>query len=480
MHDNYFYFKVPFRTDFALIEGNILQHLNDYSKMWDHIKRSGQILMTENKPVNIDYLHNSSNGDEMQFESIDKDSSLVGLFSPMIINVIPGDWIEKHIERNARELYTSCFVSDGEKRIHYVPGSCKITIFKNTLSTIEFCFKLDVENKDLCVDCIKRLERWSNEFSTIMVAYAYSNILVPLINQIRKYDVKYGFFCKPGENIGFPDIYHDTSEKRIITRQVTCGVPLWVSRSLIIGQKDEAFDDLVRRWTISVESKEEIVRRFNETEQDEKNKVYLGWMHSMMLGNINDTVIRDSFFSQGLAQYYYAIFDSLNMNLSQVIGLSHRKKSIKNTRLYKEKLEEMIFVTDLIKVNFADVTQGLQRNRAYFFNILTERWTIDNIMENVRKKILLCKDNINRIYQKTLTKSQKLAALLLFFISGFAILEFLRGLSEFLYGPESIGLDVWGIYNIGQLVGPNSMLWIGMLLFATIFLFYSRLLRGGD
>ncbi len=480
MSGNYFYFKVPFRTDFSLVEGNILQHMNDYNNMWDKIKKSEQSLFANDQIIHVDYLHNVSHGDEMQFESIDKDSSLVGLFSPMIMNLIPGIWIEKLIERHAGELYTNCFVFEGERRIHYVPGSSKITIFKNTLSTIEFCFRLEVENKNLCSDCIKRLERWSNEFSTIMVKHVYKNIIMPLINQIRKYDTKFGFFCKPGQNIGFPDIYHESREKRIITRQVVCGVPLWVSRSLIIGERDEAFDDLVRRWTIAIESKEEIVRRFHETDQDEKNKVFLGWMHSMMLGDINDLVIRDSFFSQGLAQYYYAIFDSLNMNLSQVIGLSHKKKSIKDTRLYKEKLEEMIFVTDLIKVNFADITQGLQRNRAYFFNILTERWTIDNIMENVRKKIVLCKDNIQRIYQKTLTKSQKLAALLLFFISGFAILEFLRGLSEFLYGPESIGLDVWGIYNIGQLVGPNTMLWIGMLLFAAIFLFYSRLLRGGD
>lgn len=480
MADNYFYFKVPFRTDFALIEGNILQHMNDYNKMWAVIKGSDQDFLSEDRPIKVDFLHNVSNGEEMQFESIDKDSSLVGLFSPMILNVLPGKWIESVIERHAGDLYSSCFEFEGERRIHYVADSCKITIFKNTLSTIEFCFKLDVESKDLCGDCIKRLERWSNEFSTELVDYVYRTIVLPLVTHLRKFDSKHGFFCKPGENIGFPDIYHGAPEKRIISRKVSCGVPLWVSRSLIIGQRDDAFDDLVRRWTVAVESKEEIVQRFHQTDQDEKNKVYLGWMHSMMLGDINELVIRDSFFSQGLAQYYYAIFDSLNMNLSQVIGLSHKKKSLKDTRLYKEKLEEMIFITDLIKVNFADITQGLQRNRAYFFNVLTERWTIDNIMETVRKKILLCKDNINRIYQKTLTKSQKLAALLLFFISGFAILEFLRGLSEFLYGPESIGLDVWGIYNIGQLVGPNTMLWIGMLLFATIFLFYSRLLRGGD
>lgn len=480
MAGNYFYFKVPFRTDFALIEGNILQHMNDYNEMWERVRKSDQNLLTKDRSIKVDYLHNVANDGEMQFESIDKDSSLVGLFSPMILNVFPEKWIEATIERHTGELYSSCFVYEGERRIHYVPDSCKITIFKNTLSTIEFCFKLDVENKDICSDCIKRMEKWSNEFSKVMVAFAYQKIIQPLIAALRKFDSKHGFFCKPGENVGFPDIYHGTPEKRIITRKVACGIPLWVSRSLIIGTCDEAFDDLVKRWTIAIESKEAIVRRFHETDQDEKNKVYLGWMHSMMLGDIDDLVIRDSFFSQGLAQYYYAIFDSLNMNLSQVIGLSHKKKSLKDTRLYKEKLEEMIFVTDLIKVNYADITQGLQRNRAYFFNVLTERWTIDNIMETVRKKIVLCKDNINRIYQKTLTKSQKLAALLLFFISGFAILEFLRGLSEFLYGPESIGLDVWGLYNIGQLVGPNTMLWIGMLLFATIFLFYSRLLRGGD
>lgn len=216
MAGNYFYFKVPFRTDFALIEGNILQHMNDYNKMWERIKKSDQELLTKNRPIRVDFLHNVSNENEMQFESIDKDSSLVGLFSPMILNLLPGEWIETIIERHAGDLYSSCFEFEGERRVHYVPGSCKITIYKNTLSTIEFCFKLDVESKDLCTDCIKRLERWSNELSKELVDYAYQKIVLPLVAHLKKFDSKHGFFCKSGENIGFPDIYHGTPENEFV------------------------------------------------------------------------------------------------------------------------------------------------------------------------------------------------------------------------------------------------------------------------
>lgn len=481
MHGNYFYFKVPFRSDFSLKEGNILQNQAAYSFLWKRIKQSVVSYLPEDKNARVEYFHDACEENDLQFESIDKDSSLIGLFSPIVLNIISGDWIEPIIDKNTADLYDVCFGTGNEQKIHYVKNSCKISLYKNTLSTVEFCFRIEMQSQDICSSCIKKLEKWSNDFSKLMVEYCYQNLLLPLIEKLRRFDDKYSFFCSSGKNLGFPDIYDKTEKNdRIIKRKIQCGVPLWVSRSLVIGKKDEGFETLVNRWVIATDSIDDIIQRFNEVGHDEKNKVYLGWMHSIMLGDIDDVVIRDSFFAQGLAQYYYSIFESLNQNLSQIIGLSYQKKSVKQTREYKAMLEEMIFVTDLIKINFSDITQGLQRNRAYFFNVLMERWTIDNIMENVKKKIVLCKDNINRIYQRTLTRSQKVAALLLFFISGFAILEFLRGLTEFLYGPESIVLDVWGIYNIGQLVGPNTMLWIGLLLFGIIFMLYSRLLLGRD
>lgn len=480
MANNYLYFKVPFRSDFSLHEGNILENQTAYGDLWERIKRSDINHLPDGKDISIEYLHDAFEEDELQFESVNKDSSLIDAFSPFVLHIRPSAWFEKIIEQKSLAFYHSCFSNDQKNNVSYLGNSCRITLYKNTLSTMEFVFKLDIENKDICQDCINKIETWSNDFSSFIVDYAYQHILLPLINRLRSFDNKYSFFCASGEHVGFPDVYDGLSKNRMIKRSVRCAVPLWVSRSLVIGKRDIGFDDLLKRWVIATQSKDDIVNQFKNEEGDEKNHIYMGWMHSLMLGDINDKVIRDSFFALGLAQYYYSIFDSLNQNLSQIIGISHKKRSMKKTRQYKALLEDMIFITDLIKINFSDITQGLQRNRAYFFNVLVEQWTIDNIMENVQKKISLCKDNINKIYQQAFNKSQKVAELLLFFISGFAILEFLKGFSEFFYGPESISQDVWGLYSIGRLVEPNSMMWIGLLLFALVFFIYIKLLKGQD
>lgn len=480
MAKNYFYFKVPFRSDFSLREGNILENQSAYGELWNRIKRSDINHLPDGKTVRANYLHHCFEEDELQFESVDKDSSMIDAFSPIVLHITPQEWFEEIIDRKSAAFFCNCFGEEDCKKMQYLSNSCRITLYKNTLSTIEFTFSLNMENKEICRDCIKKLEQWSNDFSAYMVDYAYKNILLPFINKLRSFDNKYSFFCASGKHIGFPDVYDDSSPKRMIKRSVRCGIPLWVSRSLVVEQRGEGFEELLNRWVIAAESKEEIAQQFSKQKDDEKNRIYLGWMHSLMLGNINDKVIKDAFYALGLAQYYYAIFDSLNQNLSQIIGISHKKRSVKQTRQYKKMLEEMIFVTDLIKINFSDITQGLQRNRAFFFGVLVRQWTIDNIMENVQKKITLCKDNISKIYQQAFNRSQKVAELLLFFISGFAILEFLKGLSEFFHKPESISQDVWGLYSIGKVVEPNTMMWIGLLLFAIVFVIYFRLLKDKD
>lgn len=480
MAKNYFYFKVPFRSDFSLNEGVILEKQSKYSEFWQQIKASGINQLAEGKEIQVQYMHSSLNENDLQFESVDKDSSLLSGFSPMVLQIKPLDWFEAEIRKESGRHYEAVFGTQQPQRLDYVDASCRISLYKNTMSTIEFIFSLDMKNGDIDRTSIGQLEQWSNDFSAYFAAYAYSEIMLPFLDELRKRGKEYGFFHPAGKNEGFPDICSPDKKDSLIKASIKCGLPLWVSRSLIIGERDKDFEELVNRWLITTGSKEEITERFNSEDNDEKNRVYLGWMHSMMTGNINDKVIKDAFFALGLAQYYYTIFDSLNQNLSQIIGISREKRSMKETREYKKRLEEMVFTTDLIKINFADITQGLQRNRAYFFNILVEQWTIDNIMENVRKKIVLCKDNIQKIYQVAFNRSQKMAEWLLFFISGIAILEFLKELSAFFYGPESLSHDIWGLYNIAQLVGPNSMMWIGIIFFLLISIIYIRLLKNKD
>lgn len=477
---NYLYFKIPFRTDFSLNEGNVLENHREYSDIWSKLKLSGLDKSVDGRELEFEYLHEVDEGKDMHFESFDQDSTLIDAFTPFILKIKPLDRIDEKVNSFAFGTSRHFFTDAELEKISYVDNSLKIFLSKNTMSIIDMAFALDLKSSEIDENLIKKLEDWSNHLAKKMVDYCYHEVLLPVIRKIQGFDSKNDHFCESGNHIGFPDIQNEVEKNNPFKLSVKCGVPLWVSRVLIAEERDEGFDQLVNRWVIATKNKEEIFKQFRNQEGDEKNYIYLGWMHSIFIGKIDDKLTEDALYSLGLAQYYYTVFDSLNHSLSQIIGISHKKRSVKQTRKYKALLEEMIFVTDLMEIDFSDVTQGLQRNRAYFFNTLVRQWTINNIMDNVRKKIRLCKDNMNKIYQNAFKKSQKVAELLLFFISGFAILEFLSGVSEFLYTPDSISDEVWGLYTIFQYAEPNTVMWIGMLMLSVSFLIYFVLLKGKE
>lgn len=473
---NYFYFKIPFRTDFSLNEGNILENHSEYAVIWSKLKQSG-IDSLNGRGLEIEYLHEMDEEKNMHFESFDKDSTFVDAFSPFILKIKPQNWINEIIGSLSLETSRDFFSDKEVEMISYVEDSIQITLSKNTMSFIDIAFALRFTNSEIDETRINKFEEWSNLLANHIVNYCYHEILIPVIKTIQKFDSKNDHFCESGNHMGFPDIQKSIKNNNPFKLSVKCGIPLWVSRVLIVEEIDEGFDQLINRWIIATKNKEEIFEQLRNQDGDEKNFIYLGWMHSIFIGRIDDRLIGDAFYSLGLAQYFYTVFDSLNQSLSQIIGISHKRRSVKRTRHYKALLEDMIFVTDLMEINFSDISQGLQRNRAYFFNTLVRQWTINNIMNNVRKKIRLCKDNMNKIYQNTFKKSQKVAELLLFFISGFAILEFLSGVSEFLYTPDSISDEVWGLYTIFQYTEPNTVMWIGMLMLSVSFLIYFVLLK---
>ncbi|MCF8227369.1 MAG: hypothetical protein K9G58_11090 [Bacteroidales bacterium] len=468
MPDNYFYFKIPFRTSFSLNEGNILQQHAEYQELLKRINKKEIRKYTGDKDIPYSFSHLKFKSEKLQFESVHADSSMNDAFSPCFLEIKAPTWFEDQII----EIFEKRFSKDELQNLSFLRKSCKIELFRNTFATMECIFQIDKENHEISLEMIKKLEDFSNEYSGIIIKELHESIIEPLYKLFRSTEKHDRFFCIRGNHTGFPDIPAMGKNERIITRTVKTNEPLWVSRALIIGKYDDGFEDLFSHWIVAMESKEGILGKIKNNQGDEKNHVYLGWMHSIMLGELHEQVIQDAFFSLGLAQYYYTIFDSLNQNLSQIIGISNNRDFQKRSKPYKKLLEDMIYVTDQITVNYADILQGLQPNRTFFFEKLVEQWTIDNIMENVRKKINICKDNMKKIYQKRFNKSQRAAEILLFFISGFAILDFLSGLSEFIFKPESISRDVWGIYNLVKWAEPNTMMWFGLVIFLLVLSIY--------
>ncbi len=474
--ENHLFFKAPFRTHFSLQEGNVLASGKDYLKFWQKAIKADLGNLNSKQNYSVEYLHNIDVENAIQFESVAENSNVLNVFTPQVIKIIPGKWVNEIIDKYVAEETDKFFSSGYKETLTYVPESCTITLFKNTVGSIEIVFRTPLKNAEISQAFIEMFESWTNEIMRKLIRYFYDNFIFLFIKKLNKLDVDFHFISPVYKHYGFPDI-HSGKSKVLIKRSTQCALPLWVSRVLVVQEMDEGFDELVKRWIITTKNKDEIISELRKKSHDEKSLIYLGWMHSLFVTSLDSAVFEDASQALELIQYYYAVLDNINMNLSRIIGISHKKKDWKETRFYKSFLEEMIFVSDLNEIEFTDVSQSLQRNRAYFFNDLIYKWTVNSLFENVARKIKLCKENINKIYQKAFNRSQRVAELLLFFISGFAILEFLKGLSEYFWTPENMEDDVWGLYSLGRSFDPNTMLWFGISIFLLLFILYTTIIN---
>ncbi len=473
---NHFFFKAPFRTHFSLQEGNVLAAGSEYRKFWQKVEDADLGKLNSDRKYKIEYIHNVNVDNSLQFESVAEDSNVSDIFSPQIMQITADDWFTEKINDIISQMW-NFFPAEFKDKIKYVPSSFNITLFKNTIGNLDLLFELNLSNNEINIEFINSLEDWTNELARKIIKYIYDDFIFPLIKNINKISENHNFTSPVYKHYGFPDIVKENEKQLLFKRKAKCAIPLWVSRVLLIDKIDNGFESLVKRWIISTKSKDDIIENFKLSKYDEKNSVYLGWMHSLFTTNASSNVFEDAKQALSLVQYYYAVLDSINMNLSQIIGISHKKKSINETQKYKKLLEEMVFISNLNEIEFSDVTQSMQRNRAYFLKDLIDKWTLDSLFENVDKKINLCKENINKIYQKAFNKSQRVAELLLFFISGFAILEFLKGLSEFFWSPDKLDSNIWGLYSLGKIFNPNIMLWIGIIVFLVLFIIYTKIIN---
>lgn len=473
---NYLYFKAPFRTHFSLQIGNVLSAGKKYHQFWGKVKNGNFGKTLSNNPYKIEYIDHIEDDNSLQFESVSSDANALDVVSPQVMEITPDNWITEKIIALAVE-HNNLLPDSMKNKLSYEPGSCVVTIFKNTIANMDMLFKINLTNKEISDDLIDAMEKWTNQIAKSIIAFLYDDFISPLIKNIHQLSAKEQFISPINNHYGFPDI-NNKAQNQLLSNKAKYAVPLWVSRMLVIDNIDEHFDDLIRRWIITTYSKDEVIENLKHGNTDEKNSIYIGWMHSVyvMRKDEND-VWDDARQAISLIQYYYAVLDSISANLSQIIGVSHKKKTVKQMQIYKSLLEEMVFITNLNKTEFADVKQSLQRNKAFFFNDLMNKWTVNNLFDNVDKKIELCKENIDKIYQKAFNRSQKVAELLLFFISGFAILEFLKGISEFFWSPENYKDKAWGLYALGRTFDPNTMLWFGISVFLVLFIVYTTIIK---
>lgn len=462
-----YHINIAFRTDFSIREENIIKRKNEFfEKIGSY---SGIHTFAEKYDVEISPKKPSKS--TISYESARVDSHLVEKSTPILFTILPGNSTKATI----KEIFADSIRGHkilNEKFVEWMDKYCVLSLFNNTFATLSFDFKVETQKSEFH-GLLDELEIWANSFAKTITNELYTKVLLPFFEELRKED-QFNFFTGSGHHPGFPDVISKDSELKL-TGRVICGKPRSVSRVIISNGDSNSIRKIGDHWIISSGLKDELMENFSST--DEKKRVYLGWMNSLIINDREAKIVEDALFSLNLMLFYYYIFESLNLSLTDVISLSHKKRSVKETRRFKQMLENIIFTADNVKVNFNDVSQGLQRNRAYFFNELSERWTLDLVLENIQNKIRICKDNIQKIYQQAFNRSQKFAELLLFFLSSVALLEFFKGIAEFTHKADTLDDKVWGVYSVAKQLDPNSMLWLGFSTIVFLFLIYSRILK---
>lgn len=143
----------------------------------------------------------------------------------------------------------------------------------------------------------------------------------------------------------------------------------------------------------------------------------------------------------------------------------------------RKTLDELVMTFNIIKTEYYDLFFNLQATRSYFLADVMDKWGVEELLRNIESKSTVCASIINRSYQKSVNRSQKIAETLLLLISGVAILEYLKGLGEFTWAHKSEGYESYiGILDLGRF-DPNLMQWIGMGILVLVTIIYLRSLK---
>jgi hypothetical protein len=246
---NYIFFKAPFRTHFSLQEGNVLASGRDYHQFWNKVEQFNLGTSISKNSYELDYLHNINIDNSILFESVASDANVLNVFSPQVIQIKPGEWFTAKLKSWLNDI-VHILPDDKKDVLEYDPHSCIITIFKNTVANVEVIFKLNLTNKEIDDNFIDSVEKWTNQLATRMITFFYDDFILPFIKKLYKIGENHNYLSSLNNHYGFPDINNRPEKQILFKRKMNCAIPLWVSRTLLVGKIDDTFDDLVRRWII--------------------------------------------------------------------------------------------------------------------------------------------------------------------------------------------------------------------------------------
>jgi len=460
----YLYLIVPFYSEFSLKSGIFVED-NSYIEFCNSLTNS----LTEEEAAYITLLH-TNRADGMRYKVIKKDANLL---KEEVIKFNSNQYLQDIIDNVIAESGNKHFANAEKQSITYHPNSSIFTLFDNTIGVYEITLQISDEFMSLDVEMTDKLQLFTNDLCQNIISKYYRNIILPFIKKISKLDIKNNFLEKIN-HYGFPNIQENNLKESDFQRRTPVGKALWVNRTAIVDVEQNIDVNFFNDWIFSEEDKAKIIEKLKQSNSDEKNGVYLGWGNNYIYADINNQVVKDAQKTLILSQYYYAILDSLGQNLSCIIGTTKNINSFNKNKKYRALLNELVNTANLIEINHIDTLQNLQGNRESFFRDIIKKWAFDDLFLNIERKKNISQNKIQEQYQISFKKGQTMAELLLFFLGGISLLEFANTLISYWSANSGLKDNIPGLYDIGNLLPPDAILWGAFFLLSIFFIVYYK------
>lgn len=469
----------PFRCHFNQV-GVLLHDHESYTQFWATVQQRFMPGASTAPVERIQFLHaRSHKTHDFHFSSIYEDWGVTG---PEVIRIFPGDSIADLVMRSATESH----MINGTDRdlIHIIPRHDRsvFRIFDNTIGTFEI--ELDMPSENDCIDCsreyLSHFQTWMNFFMDSIVSQYYRSVIFPILVEIWRIDEKNRYIQEPGKYANFPYLTvtsptkDSTSNSMAITDNI-CGHPLWTNRTAFCDKlSTEQANEFSKNWVMP------LTVGVYDLSRDlcGLDGVYLGWGNNVFRIDSESSVAVDAWNALCLCQYFYAVLDSVDSNLTRILEDSLVSLRIEQAQGIAPLLEELIAATDLISVQFDDAPRNLQGHRKAFFRDLQEKWEMHDLSNNVRRKITICQNRLENLHSAKSRRNDKISEMILLLIGGMAILEVVTTISQYgrelaeITGYGQTGDRIPGLLDLAAKVPPDAMTWSGVaMLLVTALLF---------
>ncbi|MFV8827750.1 hypothetical protein [Alkalihalobacterium sp. APHAB7] len=468
-----FNFIAPFRTHFNLNTDLVFVDENRYKKLWDRVEKLNSL-----KGFNIFFNHVSDEDNtQYKYKKITEDSTDL---DATVFKYFP------KINQEQLKFYTDVANECVENKQFHTQlmielNTVRIDIYDNTVGIIDLSFNVNFDRSlNTFEEFLNTIQEWSNMFIDTLLKTEYDTNLSKIIDEITKEDGQQ-FTSSHKDIIELLNTTHQSNYRKgqkkncsLANYEYLFGKPLWTNRSLLIKEEDkQLFPIMKENWIYGDETYEAVEKRVFSNDC-----IYVGWGHNLINEGCEPQKLNDVLAAINLAQYYYTVLDFINESLTKLIGKSTNTSNMRQTQQNNLHLRRMIDSINILLIQYNDTKLQLQSNRKVYVQLLSEKWSMENLITNIKGKIEICKEKIESIFQLNLKRNQKITERILIALAGIALIDFSLSLSQFgraIYvNPDLAPQDNWipGLLNIGLSYTPNIVLWGGFLLFFSVYLLF--------